>query len=342
MIIMPFDILEDGPKILDAPVSEFEKWMSRGFNIRIQKFGHEIFFYSPTSYPHNITDHQITNPDNFVSLSVTGAGCSLMCKHCEGRLLKGMESTATPDSLYQRCEEISAKGGEGVLISGGSDSRGHVPLDRYIDVIARVKRDLNLKVVVHTGLIDKFVAEGLGLAGIDAAMLDIIGDEKVSESIYNIPNGPKKMNQSMALLSEMNIPIVPHLLVGLNYGQLSGEIEALEMISNYHPHAVVIIALNPIRKTAMESTSPPSPEDIARIMTIARIGIPDRPLLLGCARPLGTHKIDTDLIAIRSGVNGIAYVSQEGVDYAKHKGLDIFFRDVCCSLAYQMIEPLAS
>jgi uncharacterized radical SAM superfamily protein len=253
-----------------------------------------------------------------------------------------MEPTTTPEMLFERCVEVHDKGGEGVLISGGSDIRGHVPLDRFVDAIVKVKRELGLKIVIHTGLVDEHTAAGLGKAGIDAAMLDIIGDEEVSRSVYKIPDGPAKMNESLALLSDMDIPLVPHLLVGLNYGKLSGEIEALDMISKYNPQTVVIIALNPIRKTSMENANPPTPENIARITTIARIGIPDSPLLLGCARPLGRHKIDTDIYAIKSGVNGIAYASQEGVDFARERGLGIIFRDVCCSLAHQMIGPFDS
>ena len=80
---------------------------------------------------------------------------------------------------------------------------------------------------------------------------------------------------------------------------------------------------------------PPTPESIGRIMTIARLGFPDIPLLLGCARPIGQHKIDTDQYAIKSGTNGIAMISQEGVDFARTMSLEPIFKDVCCSLAYQ-------
>jgi len=337
---MTFDIDEDGPLVMQSSIEELDNWILKGFGIRTQNFGQDIFFYSPTSYPHNIEDHRISNTDNFVSLSVTGTSCSLMCKHCEGRFLKGMEPTITPEALYERCEEVFQNEGEGVLISGGSNSRGHVVLDRFVDTISKVKRNLNLKVVVHTGLVDEDTAQKLGQAGIDAAMLDIIGDDAVSEDVYRIPDGPEKMNRSMALLYEQGIPLVPHLLVGLNYGHLSGELKALQMISSFKPEAVVVIALNPIRNTAMEHATPPSPENIGRVLTVARLGMPTSPLLLGCARPLGKHKIDTDLYAVRCGVNGIAYASQDGVDFAKSKGLSPIFRDVCCSLAYQMIGSI--
>jgi uncharacterized radical SAM superfamily protein len=87
----------------------------------------------------------------------------------------------------------------------------------------------------------------------------------------------------------------------------------------------------------MERVDPPTPEDIGRIMTVARLGMKEVPLLLGCARPMGTHKIETDRYAIMSGANGIALISQKGVDLARGIGLKPVFRDVCCSLAYKTL-----
>jgi hypothetical protein len=230
--------------------------------------------------------------------------------------------------------EIKVRGGAGVLISGGSDSKGHVPLARFGEAIRIVKNELGLQVVVHTGLVNERTARMLAEANIDAAMLDIIGDENVSERVYHISDGPKKMERSLQFLQENGIPTVPHVLVGLDYGRLSGELKAIEMISRANPAAVVIIALSPIRKTPMEHVTPPSPETVGKIITIARISMERIPVLLGCARPMGAHKIASDRYAILSGANGIAYISQEGVIFAQEMGLRPVFKDICCSLAF--------
>jgi uncharacterized radical SAM superfamily protein len=249
-----------------------------------------------------------------------------------------MEPTLTPDNLLNRCMEIKIRGGEGVLISGGSDSEGHVPLDRFAESIRIVKNELGLQVVVHTGLVNEETAQLLAKAHIDAAMLDIIGDEQVSSRIYHINDGPNKMERSLHLLQKNGIPTVPHVLVGLDYGSLNGELQALEMISKVNPAAVVIIALNPIRNTPLEHVGPPSPEDIGKVITVARLSMEKTPVLLGCARPIGAHKIQSDKYAIDSGANGIAYISQEGVARAKDKGLRPVFQDVCCSLASLTVQ----
>lgn len=334
---MTFDILTDGEAILRAESSELEKWMKEALMRRIDVFGHDLFCYSPTAYPYRIPDHEQKTSHNFVSLSVTGLSCSLRCDHCEGRLLKGMEPTMTPEALFSRCQEIQQLGGEGVLISGGSDSDGHVPLLRFADAIRRVKDELDLSVVVHTGLVDEETANALAESHIDAAMLDVIGSPEASEKVYHIPDGPTKMRRSLDLLESRGIPTVPHILVGLDYGRINGELQALELIAEGHPSGIVIIALSPVRKTPMQDVTPPSPKDIGRIITIARLGFGSIPLLLGCARPIGAHKIATDRFAVSCGVNGIAMVSQEGVDFARASGLNPIFSDVCCSLAHQVV-----
>ncbi|MFW9974811.1 MAG: radical SAM protein [Candidatus Thorarchaeota archaeon] len=334
---MSFSIINDGPNILQASAEDLRELMKEGFDQRLIIYGNDLLCYSPTAYPYQIKDHTQVSAQNFVSLSVTGTSCSLKCEHCDGHLLKGMEATVTPENLFERCHEIKKLGGEGVLISGGSDSKGYVPLERFTKSIQRVKSELSLEIVVHTGLVSEKTAQGLAEAQIDAAMLDVIGDDRVSKEVYHIDNGPKMMRLSLDILEELGIPTVPHILVGLDYGKLAGEIEALDLIAQGNPAAVVIIALSPLRKTSMEGVNPPTPEDIGRIMTIARLGLKEVPLLLGCARPIGNHKIETDKYAILSGVNGIALISQNGVDFAREAGLKPVFLDVCCSLAYKTL-----
>ena len=58
--------------------------------------------------------------------------------------------------------------------------------------------------------------------------------------------------QSLRAFQESGIPFVPHVLVGLHYGELKGELEALKMIAKYSPSAVITIAFMPIHGTPME------------------------------------------------------------------------------------------
>ncbi len=334
-----FDIIYDGARLLNASNREFEECMHEGLEIRLTNFGSELLCYSPSGYPYSISDHIQSTPYSFVSASVTGMACSLNCDHCNGRLLGGMHPTLRPEELFRLAMEVKLHGGTGLLVSGGSDRQGHVPLLQFGEVLKRIHNELGLRLVVHTGILNEETADVLQSAQIDAAMLDIIGHDDVAKRIYHLENGPQRMEHSLELLAEREIPTVPHVLVGLDHGRVSSELKALDMIASHDPAAVVIIVLRPIRHTMMETVSPPSPTVVARILTIARLGLPRTPVLLGCARPLGQHKIESDCLAIRSGANGIAYISQEGVNLARSLGLVPRFIDVCCSLAYLHVHP---
>ncbi|MBD3405853.1 MAG: radical SAM protein [Candidatus Lokiarchaeota archaeon] len=338
VVTLSIDISTEGSSVLVASDREFESYLETAFNTRRSNFGNTLYCYSPTSYQYQIDDHHINNSRNFLSLSVTGLACSLNCDHCQKKLLNGMIPTLSPDELIKRCIEVKKYNGEGVLISGGADSQGSVPLDRFGDAIRFVKTQLGLKVVVHTGILKESSVSMLADVGVDAVMLDVIANPDVSHRVYHLTDGPKRIRESLRLLDEYKVPSVPHVLIGLDYGKINGELDALTMISEFYPAGIVIIILNPVRGTPMANVTPPSPSVTGRILTIARLGFPKTPLLLGCARPIGHHKVKSDRYAIRAGVNGIAYISQEGVDFAREVGLKPNFKDICCSLSYQTIS----
>ena len=63
---------------------------------------------------------------------------------------------------------------------------GQVPFLKHIDEIARVKKELGLKIMMHTGLVDEKMAAGLKNAGIDGVALDIIGAQETIEQVYHM------------------------------------------------------------------------------------------------------------------------------------------------------------
>ncbi|WP_287583614.1 radical SAM protein [Candidatus Borrarchaeum sp.] len=318
--------------ILNSSSSELKKYMENAFNLRRKNFGNLLWNYAPNIVHYEIESFKQESPNAFVPISITGTACALNCDHCQSKILESMKPARSPDELVQLCEELSKKGSKGVLISGGANKHGFVPLLKYTNALKVIKERFGLKVVVHTGLIDKETAKILADSHIDAAMLDVIASQDTIETVYHINATPEKYEESIRLLKEFNIPIVPHVVVGLNYGTLDGEINALEMLSKYDPDAIVIVALMPLEGTPMENVTPPSPETIAKIITIARLTFQDKPVMLGCARPKGYHKEETDILAIRAGINGIAYITDAGVEEAQSLDLKIIHKELCCSL----------
>jgi len=240
-----------------------------------------------------------------------------------------------PEDLVKICEKLKSDGCVGCLVSGGCLPDGSVPLNRFTDALSQVKKNTGLKIVVHTGLIDDSTALNLRSAGVDSALIDIIGSNDTIREIYHLDAGIEDYEKSLEALYASGIPVVPHILVGLHRGRVLGEFKAIDMITRYAPSALVVIAFTPIKGTAMEDTPPPQPEDIAKVLVAARLRLPKVPMALGCVRPKGTHRTKTDILAIKTGVNAIAYPSEEAIELAKLMGLKTSFHSECCSQIYE-------
>ena len=300
----------------------------------------KIHFYAP-SFMYYKTGYYCSSPSKFPTISVTGKGCALKCKHCGRKVLETMYPAIMPEKLFDLCAHLKRKGALGCLISGGCLPNGSVPLGKFVDAIGKIKRELSLTVFVHTGIIDFDMAKKLWNAGVDAALIDIIGSDETIREIYNLSVTVEDYEHSLKALHETGIVFVPHVIVGLHYGKLKGEFRALKMISRYKPSALVIIAFMPIHETEMETVEPPKPVDIAKVIAAARLMFPQTPLVLGCMRPKGKHRVETDILAIKAGVDAIAFPEEEAIKFAENQGYSISFSSFCCSQIYSDIQALA-
>lgn len=308
------------------------------YHISREKFGDQMIFYMPGMVHFDTDFYTAIDLNRFPSISLTGTSCQLNCEHCKGKLLETMIPATTPEKLYNVCKQIADSGGHGCLISGGSELDGSVPMEQFLPTIKRIKEELDLDVVVHTGFVRPEIAEGLGEAGIDGVMLDIIGSDETLRSICHLDQTVEELDRSLTLLEENNIPVIPHIVVGLHYGEMKGERKALSILSKHKSEAVVVVAFMPLDQTPMGNVVPCTPEEIARVVLASRLILQDTPILLGCARPKGDHKSETDVLSIKAGVNGMAYPSQEGYEYSVEMGLKVDYSEECCSLIYRDIE----
>lgn len=305
-----------------------------GFKIRSRYFNSEIHFYAPSIKSYETEDFKNDKSDAFLPFSITGESCSLKCEHCNAEILKSMAPVVTPESLYERAHSIHKSHGSGFLLSGGSDSKGIVDILPYIDIIKRIKSDFSLKVIVHCGLLTEDIADGLYEAGVDSAMLDIIGDEDTIRKIYHLNATVDDYESSLRFLSERDIPCSPHVVIGLKHGKIAGEYNAIDIISRHKISSLVLVGFMPMQNTKMEHTTPPEPEEIGDIFLYARKKFLETPILLGCERPYGLSKFKTEELAIKAGLNGIAYPSEGIIPFSVSLGLKPKLSEVCCSLIF--------
>ena len=291
----------------------------------------KIHFYAPGLKRYRTSEWAGQEPGRFVSVSVTGAECALQCDHCQSRVLEGMRPLKGA-SLYELAVEVKQRGARGILVSGGSDRRGRVPLLRHVPDLKRIREELGLLIRLHPGLPDEETAAALGEVGVDGAMIDIIGAQETIREVYHLDVPVEEYAAVLQRLGTHDVPLVPHIILGLHRGRMLGEWEALAMVARHRPKLLVLVVLMPLTGTAMQGVTPPSVEEIGVFFETARAAMPDTPITLGCARPLGPMKAQIDRRAVEAGLDGIAYPAEGIVAYARSRGLIPHFHDACCGV----------
>ncbi len=307
---------------------------TRGFAIRRTHFDDTIEFYAPGLKRWETTEWKPINPRRFLPVSVTGGACALQCDHCRANVLKGMISVRAEENLFELATRMKAEGTEGILVSGGSMKSGEVPLSRHLDHIARIRDELGMKVVVHSGVVTPDTAEGLARVGVDGVMLDVIGADETIHDVYHLDLTTADFERSLAILAEHELRIIPHIVLGMHYGEFLGEHNALEMIARYPVSTLIIVVLVPLTGTPMQHIPPPPVDECVAFFELARAAMPNTKINLGCGRPMGAEKVALDWGAIDHGFNGIAYPAEGAIAYAESRGLEAKLYEYCCSLTW--------
>ncbi len=268
----------------------------------------------------------------FPAVSVTGAACQLQCDHCGAKILEGMVPARGPRWFAAYVRELAAAGARGLLVSGGCRADGSVPLEPYLDGMA-LARELGLQVIVHAGLVSRQTARGLREAGVHQVLLDLIGDADTIRQVYHLDRKPEEYRRSLALLVEEGLAVVPHIVIGLHYGQIRGEYESLRWVVELRPAGLVLVALNPLPGTAMAGLPSVEPEEAGRLAAVARLTCPELPISLGCARPPGPRGRAIERMTIDAGVTAVAFPSAEALAHARARGLRVTGHETCCSIA---------
>jgi len=313
--------------LLQASLSELQ---AEAFRLRKIHFGNRLTFSIPGTliYQDNLFPF---SQNRFPAISLTGERCDLLCRHCRGKLLKSMIPAETPKILSNIIDQLLKNGAQGVLLSGGANQEGEVPIRGFIPVIKELKRKApEFKVIVHTGLIKRRVAEELKEAKVDQILLDMIGEDETIQHIYHLPKRVEDYEETLWMLKEVGHRLAPHLIIGHHLGEIRGEWRALEIITRVGVDTLVLVVFKPLHKEASQRI--PSPEEVSKVSAMARILNPALPIRMGCIRPAHPWKRAMEKGCVDSGVNTIAYPLQGTIEYAQAIGLDIEFIEMCCSL----------
>ncbi len=268
----------------------------------------------------------------FPSISITGKSCALKCKHCRGKLLESLIPATTCEELENKVLSLYERGAKGMLLTGGCDRYGKVPIISLIPAIKNIKGKTDLILIAHTGFISREEAAALKDSGLDGIGFDVVGDTETAKDVYGLDISEKDYIESLRAIGDSGIMIFPHVCVGLHFGKMKGEFRALELIKNIKPATIIITALMPVAGTQMEHMRP-DPSDFEKVINKAIEMFPGIPVVLGCAHSIGKSREEIELIAIHNGISGIAAPSLATVELAEKGGYEISYYGVCCGLA---------
>ncbi len=302
-----------------------EKWQ-QAYNVRVANFPQEIVFARPSST---------------VAISVTGRQCALDCAHCGRHYLAGMRPA--PHAL----EAVRERRPKSVLLSGGCDVTGRVPLGDWPRRMAESAPGVRIN--CHAGLVSDSEAEDMAQWA-DVVSTDVTTDQRVIGQVYGLRRSPEDYIASYVSLAK-RVPTVPHICIGLAGPQESSsappEIGALEAIWSTVasgavpvPPAIVFILFTPTPRTRMADAAAPDPGLVRDIIAEARLMFPDTFINLGCMRPGGAYRGLVDAMAIDAGANLIVQPAPQAVEHARALGLGIVETDECCAFT-RSSQPLS-
>lgn len=265
----------------------------------------------------------------FPAVSMTGSRCELQCDHCRGHYLRGMTDASRPGSLPEVAADLKKAGAVGILLSGGCDRQGKLPvLDRVEEV--RSVRHLGLRVNLHTGLLEGEDAQRLVGVAADCYSVDIVQDRTAIREVLHLKVGPEAYRETLtALFSARAGRVVPHICVGLGGEDVEGEMASIDLVSGFPIAALVLLWRLPTPGTPMRSMRNVSQDSFLRVVRHALKTL-DRPVLLGCMRPRGMFDLEVE--AVHLGVAGLASPAAETLRRLELEGYEVVRSGLCCAL----------
>lgn len=277
-----------------------------------------------TRLEHSARVIQFDCPLDTAVISLTGAHCALDCAHCGRHYLQQMIP------IWEAVERVSATT-PSLLISGGCDAQGRVPVLPHLAEVAALRpgRQLNW----HVGLIGEAEAQAIAPYA-DVISLDFVGDDETIHQVYGLDKTVADYVASYQLL-RAHARVVPHVTIGLRGGELGHERPALARLAQLGLDALVFLVFMPTPGSRYANRQPPDAAQAATILAQARLCFPDKPIYLGCMRPKGRYRDELDPLAIRAGVNKIVSPARPAERLAERLGLAVTRGRQCCAFSCQ-------
>lgn len=251
------------------------------------------------------------------TISVTGTGCALNCRHCNKKFLK-------PMSLIGARIKPNVKS---ILISGGCDKDGKVPILRFSNEIKKLK--CKYKINAHVGLVSKEEAKIIS-SMVDVVSADFVTEPRIIKEIYKSEKKLDDYYESIRALQK-NVSVFPHLTLGLWKGNISWEYDAIEMlIKKLGFRKIVFNVFITTPGTELAYQNPPPITQIEKYFWFLEKNYPLLDKRFGCMRPGGEYREKIDELALLSGFKVITKPGNKTVQLAQNLNYQIFWQNQCC------------
>lgn len=261
-------------------------------------------------------------PFRTLPISVTGNKCTLNCQHCGRHYLNSMVP------IEKAHLEVRRRGVTSCLISGGCDINGKVDFNWCIDNIKELKGFY--KVNMHTGMVTDADLEKITELA-DVVSMDIPVSDDVVKKVYGLKYKPEDYLEVYKKLKN-KVKTIPHLCIGLDDKGIDSEISMIKTLAGIGTEVVCFLVFIPTRNTRFEKRKPPEILDVIKVLTEARLIMPDSKIILGCMRPGGNYRKTLDSLAVLAKVDGIVMPARTAVNTAEKLGLKIVWKEECCGL----------
>ncbi|MCI2413649.1 MAG: radical SAM protein [Candidatus Aramenus sp.] len=261
----------------------------------------------------------------FTVLSLTGGSCSLNCFYCSAKYISSMLPAPTPEELYKEISRMYERGVKGFLVSGGFNERGELPIKKYLPVMRKAKREMEVIFNVHPGLLDRETIEEMSDA------VDIVDYEFAYSTGAYKSKGVKRPREDYLRVLEDLIDygpkyVVPHLMLGLPSDSDEEVEDVIRLLASYKPYLVNFLVLIPTPSTPSRLLKP---MDVARAVRLIELGhaLTGGRTSLGCMRPYQL-KEELDREVVKRGI--VQRIANPHHKVVKEFNLSLY--DGCCSL----------
>lgn len=275
-----------------------------------------------------------TPSTKYIPVSITGTYCSLNCLNCGGKYLRTMVPAITPHKLYQFILKHWERGGYGVLLSGGFNSEGYLPLnEEYLRVIKNIRNKTNLVLSIHLGLAPKHLVDKLYEVGIDFIDFEIPPSDNYLKYVkglhrYGISD---YLNLFEYMLSYRHDFAIPHIILGNKFNSLKDEINTLLSIINLKPELITFL-IEAHLYTDWKNLF----NRVRRVIKLARKVFVNE-IALGCMRPFKFKNLIDDYLISKGYVDRIA---SPRIALIKKHNLKVI--KLCCSVPRRYLNKFLS